>query len=182
MSKDEDDYERRKQQRLRKLGTNEPRCGCCGELRWQALEQHHVAGRAHDDTIVIVCASDHKVLTDAQQDHPPKQESVDPWLEAVGRFLLGLADMLRIVIERLVEFGRVDRIPCILMLAKQATFPVLSFIRLPRIRCCFKFNPNLARLSLTPIQPRLPIVPREVHLRGFLGCCNIHHNTAISRR
>lgn len=102
---DDDDYERRKQQRLRKLGTNTPRCGCCGEDRWQTLELHHVAGQAHDDQTVIQCRNCHRVLSDAQRSHPPAQDSVDPYLEMIGRFLLGLADMLELVLERLVEFG-----------------------------------------------------------------------------
>lgn len=102
---DTGDYERRKQQRLRKLGTNSPRCGCCGEDRWQALEQHHIAGQAHDDALVIQCRNCHRVLSDAQRDHPLAQEPADPYLEMMGRFLLGLADMLRLVVERLVEFG-----------------------------------------------------------------------------
>jgi hypothetical protein len=101
----EDEYERRKQQRLRKLRTNEPRCACCGEDRWQALELHHVAGQAHDDEVVIQCRNCHRVLSDAQRDHPAAQSSVDPYLETIGRFLLGLADMLRIAVEQLIEFG-----------------------------------------------------------------------------
>ena len=40
--------ERRKQKRLERLGTNEPRCGTCGEHDDRALELHHVAGRKHD--------------------------------------------------------------------------------------------------------------------------------------
>jgi hypothetical protein len=99
------DYESRKQQRLRKLGTNEPRCGCCGEHRWQTLELHHVAGQARDDQTVIQCRNCHRVHSDAQRDHPQSVECVDPYLEMIGHFLLGLADMLREVIERLVEFG-----------------------------------------------------------------------------
>lgn len=108
MSKLEDkaEYERRKQRRLQALGTNKPRCGSCGEDRWQTLELHHLAGQAHDDQVVIQCRNCHRVLSDAQRDHPAPQESAEPYVEMIGRFLLGLADMLRFIAERLQEFGR----------------------------------------------------------------------------
>ena len=48
MTEEELRRERRKQDRLEKLGTNEPRCGTCGDDRWQTIEAHHVAGRKHD--------------------------------------------------------------------------------------------------------------------------------------
>lgn len=106
MSNEPTDYETRKQRRLRALGSNEPRCATCGEDRWQALELHHVAGQAHDETTIILCRNCHRVMSDVQRDHPPVQLSVDPRMEALGRFLLGLADMLRIVVEKLIAFGR----------------------------------------------------------------------------
>lgn len=105
MSPSDNDYERREQRALRRLGTNTPLCASCGERRWQCLELHHVAGQVHDDELVIVCRNCHRVLSEAQRDHPHAQESADPYLEAIGRFLLGLADMLKIMLERLVEFG-----------------------------------------------------------------------------
>lgn len=103
---DNDEYERRKQRRLHALGTNEPRCGSCGEDRWQTLELHHLAGQAHDDQVVIQCRNCHRVLSDAQRDHPAPQETADPYVQMIGNFLLGLADMLRLIAERLQEFGR----------------------------------------------------------------------------
>lgn len=106
MSEFSSDYERRKQRALQRLGTNTPHCATCGEARWQALENHHVAGQAHDDAVVIECRNCHRVLSDAQRDHPPEQATADPTLESIGRFLLGLADLLLIAAERLVEFGR----------------------------------------------------------------------------
>ena len=106
MSKEAPDYEARKQRRLRILHCNEPRCATCGEDRWQTLEQHHVAGQGHDETVVILCRNCHRVASDAQRDHPPKQQSADPHMEIIGRFLLGLADMLRIVVEKLAALGR----------------------------------------------------------------------------
>lgn len=106
MPNDAPDYEARKQRRLRRLGSNEPRCATCGEDRDQTLELHHVAGQAHDETTIILCRNCHRVASDAQRDHEPTQQSADPHLEIIGRFLLGLADMLRIVVEKLGAFGR----------------------------------------------------------------------------
>lgn len=104
---EDDDYERRKQQRLRALRTPNPRCGTCPEDRWQTLELHHIAGKDHDDTLGILCRNCHRIASDAQRDHPPAQDSIDPYLEAIGRFLLGLADLLGLAVERLVEFGTI---------------------------------------------------------------------------
>ena len=44
MTQEELAHERRKQRRLEALGTNHPRCGTCGENRWQCIEQHHPSG------------------------------------------------------------------------------------------------------------------------------------------
>lgn len=89
----------------RRLGTRTPRCGNCGENRWQCLEAHHVAGQAYDPTTVILCRNCHRMQSNAQRDHPPKQASADEWLELVGRFLLGVADLLAVLVEKFREFG-----------------------------------------------------------------------------
>jgi hypothetical protein len=106
MKSDRCDYETRKNRRLEKLGTNEPRCGSCGENRWQTLEEHHVAGAAHGDDTVILCRNCHRVASDQQLDHPPTPPGSDPALSAIGHFLLGLADLLGSVVETLAAFGR----------------------------------------------------------------------------
>lgn len=106
MNKEELARERRRQARLEKLGTNEPRCGTCGEDRWQCLERHHVAGQAYSEDIVLLCRNCHRVVSDVQGDQPTGGAVADPMLFAIGRFLLGLADMLRIIMERLIVFGR----------------------------------------------------------------------------
>jgi hypothetical protein len=97
--------EERKQARLEKLGTNEPRCGTCGETDWRCFEQHHVAGRKRDDFTVPICANCHRKVTDDQSDHPAFDPNADPVLDRIGHFLLGLADLLRLIVEKLTEFG-----------------------------------------------------------------------------
>lgn len=105
MRKDELAHERRRQRAYERLHTDTPRCGVCGETDWRCLEAHHVAGQRHDPVTVVLCANDHRKATDAQKDHPAPLADGDAFLECVGRFLLGVADLLRIVIERLAEFG-----------------------------------------------------------------------------
>ena len=100
------DEARRKQQRLRKLGSN-PICGTCGERSWQCLDAHHVADFGRDDATVIVCANCHRKLSDLQEDHPGFDASAEPTLDRIGHFLLGLADLLEVVVEKLKEFAEI---------------------------------------------------------------------------
>ena len=97
--------ERRKQKRLEKLGSNDPRCGTCGEHDDRTLELHHVADRKHDATMVPLCRNCHRKVTDDQHDHPAFDPNADPLVASIGHFLLGLADMLTIILAKLSEFG-----------------------------------------------------------------------------
>ena len=97
--------EARKQNRLEKLGSNTPRCGVCGEADDRCLEAHHVAGRRHDEATVCICRSCHRKVSDDQKDRPAFDPDADACLDSVGRFLLGLADLLRLIVEKLIEFG-----------------------------------------------------------------------------
>jgi hypothetical protein len=94
-----------KRRRLKKLKTNIPHCGMCGETDWRCIEEHHVAGRRRDPMTVLLCANDHLKVTDDQIDHPSWKECHDPLLDRIGHAMLGLADMFRVVVEWLVEFG-----------------------------------------------------------------------------
>lgn len=95
------DYEARKQRRLRALGTDTPVCVICGCPDWQCLELHHIAGQAHHGDLAIVCRNCHRRLSDAQRDHPKVRSRES----TIGRFLIGLADMLGPLSGRLKEFG-----------------------------------------------------------------------------
>jgi len=105
MDKQELAREARKQRRLEALGTNDPICGTCGETDWRCMEMHHVAGRKHDGATVNVCRNCHRKVSDDQKDHPASNPAADPMLQSIGHFLLGLADLLRLAIEKLTEFG-----------------------------------------------------------------------------
>lgn len=105
MTNDELRKEVRKQFRLERMGSNHPHCGACGEGDDRCLEAHHVAGRSRDDATVIICRNCHRKVSDDQKDHPAFNPDADVLLDRVGHFLLGLADMLRLIVEKLVSFG-----------------------------------------------------------------------------
>ena len=105
MNKQELAREQRKQRRCEKLGTNEPHCGICPETDWTCIELHHVADHGRDETTVLLCRNCHRKVSDSQKDHPPLNPNTDTMLDRIGHFLLGLADMLRVIVERLYAFG-----------------------------------------------------------------------------
>ena len=100
------DVEDRRQQRLRRFRTRNPRCAVCGESDPAVLELHHIAGRAHGEELAIVCANHHRKLSDKQLDQvhagaaKPAGELGD-----IGHFLLGLADLLVLIVEALRRFA-----------------------------------------------------------------------------
>jgi hypothetical protein len=97
--------EARKQKARRRLGSDNPRCGMCGEGDARVLESHHIAGRKHHKSTTPICRNCHRKLSDAQRDHPQAIEGGGT-LETIGHFLLGLADLLAIAVAKLREFGR----------------------------------------------------------------------------
>lgn len=100
------DKETRKQKRLEKLGGNNPVCTICGENNPHTLELHHIAGQAYDDELVPVCRNCHRKLSDDQKDHPKQIGKPPTNFEAIGHLLLGLADFLALLVEKLRECGR----------------------------------------------------------------------------
>lgn len=98
-------YEARKQRALERLQTNNPRCGMCGMNDWRCMERHHPVDRGRDDLTVLLCRNCHRQVSDDQKSHPALNPDADPMLDAIGHFLLGLADMLRRIVERLTAFG-----------------------------------------------------------------------------
>ena len=91
--------------RLNGWGRNDPHCIFCGENDWCVLEKHHIAGKAYDDFTGIHCRNCHRKQSDRQKDHPEPTGAPLGLPEAVGRFLLGLADFFELLIEKLREFG-----------------------------------------------------------------------------
>lgn len=112
----DDDYERRKQQRLRKLGTQNPQCATCGENHWECLQVHEPEGRAYGDTRVIECANCHSRVSVKQYGHPVLETGGNAELTTIARLLEGFADLLELVIEKL----------------RQAAATILTFATTPK--------------------------------------------------
>ena len=100
------DKEARKQKRLETLGDNNPACVVCGENNPHCLELHHIAGQAYDDDTTPVCRNCHRKLSDDQKDHPKAIDKSPTTIEAIGHFLLGLADLFMLLVEKLRDFGQ----------------------------------------------------------------------------
>jgi hypothetical protein len=100
------DHNDRLEQQYRRLGRRDPICLSCGEANPFCLELHHLAGQAQHDDAGIVCRNCHRKLSDKQHDHAagPTSES-EGVLATIGRYLLGLADFLMMIVSTLRQFG-----------------------------------------------------------------------------
>jgi hypothetical protein len=98
--------EARKQNRLETLGSNNPVCIICGENDWRTLEQHHIAGQAYGEELCNVCRNCHRKLSDDQKEHPKQIGKPATNFETIGHLLLGLADFLALLVEKLRECGQ----------------------------------------------------------------------------
>jgi hypothetical protein len=101
------DEEDRRQQRLRRLGPENPICVGCGEPDPAVLELHHIAGRKYDDDLAIVCANCHRRLSDKQLDHASsrRRQPTKNHLATTGHYLLGLAWLFVMIGETLRKLG-----------------------------------------------------------------------------
>jgi hypothetical protein len=106
VDKNAKEKERRIQMGYERLGTTKPICRSCGETNPHCLEDHHIAGRRYSELVAQICANCHRKLSDAQKDHPKPERDAPSSLERIGHFLLGLADLLGLVIDKLREYGR----------------------------------------------------------------------------
>jgi hypothetical protein len=97
----------RLEKQYRRLGAREPVCVGCGESNPFCLELHHLAGQKHHGDTGIVCRNCHRKLTDQQHDHVPLSPA-NPIAQSVtiGRYLLGLADLLLMIVNALRDFGK----------------------------------------------------------------------------
>lgn len=99
------DREARREQALKRLGTRNPSCVVCSENDPLCLELHHIAGQKHHDDLSIVCRNCHRKLSDQQRDHPVDTPRQHPTMATIGHYLLGLADLFRLLAASLVQFG-----------------------------------------------------------------------------
>lgn len=95
----------RKQTRFDRLGTATPQCVHCLENDDRCLEDHHIAGRRYDSATMIECRNCHRKLSDMQKDHPEPVGNPPGLAERVAHFLLGLADVFELLIEKFRQFA-----------------------------------------------------------------------------
>jgi hypothetical protein len=122
----DNDYqkERRRQARLERLGSNNPKCLVCDEDDPSCLERHHLSGRVFGDDCIVICRNCHRKLSDRQKDHLPVLAGTSTTIECCGRLLLGVADalelwkvpsalvdLIRLAGKYLIEYGQAFR-PC----------------------------------------------------------------------
>ncbi len=96
--------ERQRQAAFRRLGTDHPVCIMCGETYWGCLEEHHIGGKAFDDSTGNLCRNCHRKLS-----HPWENQAMPqnpPIIERIGNLLIGLAEFLMAIAAKLKECGR----------------------------------------------------------------------------
>ena len=104
MSNSYPDVETRREAAYKRLGTRNPSCVSCAETDARCMELHHIAGQAQHDDLVTVCRNCHRKLSDAQYDRT-ETDAAHPTMEVIGHYLVGIADLFRMLAERLAEFG-----------------------------------------------------------------------------
>jgi hypothetical protein len=100
------DREKRERAARLRLGSANPKCATCGLSDWTCLEAHHIAGKSFDPMIVIECRNCHRRLSDWQKDHPEQFVKTLSPDEKLAHFLLGMADLFELLVEKLREFSR----------------------------------------------------------------------------
>ncbi len=87
------------------LGTEHHVCPICGEDDPLCLVPDHVAGRAHDDTVVLICVNCHLKRTADQRCDPSPSTNPHNVFEVIGRWLLSLASYFELMKDALRRFG-----------------------------------------------------------------------------
>jgi len=102
------DKDDRLEKHYRRLGTHEPGCVACPENDPRCLEEHHLAGQKYHDNTATVCRNCHRKLSDDQLDHAPRDRCKPVGqMATIGRYLLGLCDLLSMIVATLRMFAHV---------------------------------------------------------------------------
>lgn len=96
---------KREEKQARTRRTRDPVCPACGrELPHVVFEKHHIAEHGLFEQTVSICKSCHAELTHRQVDRRrARPETLRD--ELIGRYLCGLADLLRLAATTLEYFG-----------------------------------------------------------------------------
>jgi hypothetical protein len=95
----------RRRKAQERIGTQNPKCSICSETNPLCFEEHHIARRRYDGTTITLCKNCHAKASDMQSDHPKFLAGEPTQQESFGRMLLGLADLLALVIQKLIAIG-----------------------------------------------------------------------------
>jgi hypothetical protein len=108
--------------KLRELGSPAPVCLVCGEDKPWRLERDHSAGRKHDGHLEVLCRNHHADRTFRQMLEPTGGNNPKNVLEVIGKWMLGIAGYLGLIIDKFWEWGEY-----LIELAKQGYGEGLSF-------------------------------------------------------
>lgn len=105
---DNERFRRRTQRRmagLSRLGVTNIRC-ICGETRLVCFEADHVDRRSNSDVVWGLCKNCHAARTDRHNsEHPPVSRFPANPFERYGHMLLGAADYLEFILQRLRQLA-----------------------------------------------------------------------------
>ena len=100
------DKDTRLEQKYRKLGTREPICAGCGYRKSPyAFEHAHVVPRKYGDETVLLCRNCHREQSDGEKDHSYEPTTANPKMETIGRYLVAVADFLKMIANTLADYG-----------------------------------------------------------------------------
>lgn len=100
------DRDTRLEQKYRKLGTRDPICAGCGYRNSPfAFEQAHVVPRRYGDETVLLCRNCHREQSDGEKDYPYEPTTPNPKMETIGRYLVAVADFLKMIAGTLADYG-----------------------------------------------------------------------------
>jgi len=101
------DEETRREKDFRRLRTRNPICLGCGYSEHPAaLELAHIAPRKFDDDAIVLCSNCHRAQSDTEKDFSYRPTSNNPQMETIGRYMLSVSDLLKLIAAKFEEFGR----------------------------------------------------------------------------
>ena len=95
----------KKRRKFWALGITNHVCPLCGEDDVLSLIVEHPAGRAHDDTVLLICENCDAKRTADQRCDPPPSDNTRNVFEVIGRWLLSMASYFGLLTDKLRQFG-----------------------------------------------------------------------------
>jgi len=100
------DEETRREQDYHRLRTRNPICVTCGYSDHpSAMELAHIIPRKFDDDAVVLCTNCHRTQSDTEKDYSYNPTSDNSQMETIGRYLLSIADLLKLIAAKFEEYG-----------------------------------------------------------------------------